>query len=141
MEDELKKIIDWPGPLTLDQLKFIATQVLPLTSQLPSLYLQKLEERLRKDVFEKRKFYEKEYNISWSETLLDPFEVIKEQKLKPLPPAERLKRYLLAEARTEFAPKDIKLFEKFLKRKISYEEYENEVYILAQNTYCELKIV
>jgi hypothetical protein len=124
MEDELKKIIDWPGPLTLDQLKFIATQVLPLTSQLSSMYLEKLEERLRKDVFKKRKFYEKEYNISWSETLLDPFEVIKEQKLKSLPSAERLKRYLLAEARAEFAPKDIKLFEKFLEGKISYEEYE-----------------
>ena len=68
-------------------------------------------------------------------------EVIKEQELKSLPPAEKLKRYLLAEARAEFAPKDIKLFEKFLKRKISYKEYENEVYILAQNTYGELKIV
>jgi hypothetical protein len=140
MEDELKKIIDWPELLTLNQLKFIATQVLPLTSQLSSIYLEKLEERLRKDVFEKRKFYEKEYNISWRETL-DPLEVIKEQELKSLPSAERLKRYLLAEARAEFAPKDIKLFEKFLERKISYEEYKKEILILAKNTYGELKIV
>jgi len=139
--EELEKILAQPGLLTFDQLRFIATQVLPSSSRLSPTYLEKLVERLRKDVYERREFYRINYHINWSETLLDPLQFIKEQELKSLPPDKRLKRCLRAEACVEFASRDVMLFKNFLDGKISYDEYEKESRSLAQKTYGGLKIV
>jgi hypothetical protein len=137
IEEKLKEILAQPGLLTFDQLKFIATEVLPLSSRLPSL--ERLEKCLRRDVYRRRKAYEDKYGINWEYTLLDPLEEIKE--LESLSLEEKIKRYLRAEALAEFELAHIQLLNKFMNGEINYDEYEKEIRNLAERICGELRII
>ena len=103
-----------------------------------SKYLNRLEQRLRKDVLNKREIYKIRY-FDWND-LLDPREVISDDKIASLPLEQKIKRYLHAEARVEFSYRFEEILRKFLDGDISYDEYEKLKNKIARETYGELRI-
>jgi len=95
----LRRILSKEGMLTLDDLKFIVSEVLPRIGDLPDRDVEELERKLRADAERKLDEYGKwldEHGFVWA-SIYDPEELLREENLSKLTPAERVKELLKAE--------------------------------------------
>jgi len=128
IEKKLEKNLYQQEPLTLDQLRFIVREILPLISQLPPGYVERLEQRLREDIMRKRSTYDKRAVDS-----VDSLSEINETKNIDI--YERIRKYLIMECGLEYAQRSHELFKKMSNNEIEITEYDERVNELYEKIY------
>jgi len=123
IKKRLDELISKRGLLELGDIRFIARSVIPNTELLSAELLNKLEERLSKDV-EERIAQAKELD-PWTTKRLDSLKRLK--RLQGLSKDERLKRYVMAELALVFTVESARLRQMAKKGEISWDDFKREV--------------
>jgi len=128
IERRLNEILDSSKPLTFDQIRFIATEVLPFFQQYSQEHLEKLEQKLRNDIETKISRYGKK--VTGELLSLDEIKRVGKTSI-----ANRIRKYIIVECGLEFARMRSQLEEKVIKGDMSEKEYVKSINDLYKYIY------